>query len=104
MHELGCGFNPKYPRYKAYPAGSNAPGALHFGTDSAKASEWLARRVPKWEEPHTHQDCVVFDMTVKVGNTTLIDNGFLMALRDSQVIEAASRYGDPVELLETFVE
>ena len=56
LHELGCGFNPKYPRYKAYPAGSNAPGALHFGTDSAKASQWLARRVPKWEEPHTHQD------------------------------------------------
>ena len=43
LHELGCGFNPKYPRYKAYPAGSNAPGALHFGTDSAKASQWLAR-------------------------------------------------------------
>ncbi len=104
LHELGCGFNPKYPRYKAYPAGSNAPGALHFGTDSAKSSEFMARRVPKWEEPHTHQDCVVFDMTVKVGNTTLIDNGFLMALRDKQVIEAAGKYGDPVELLETFVE
>jgi hypothetical protein len=27
LHELGCGFNPKYPRFKAYPAGSNAPGA-----------------------------------------------------------------------------
>ena len=104
LHELGCGFNPKYPRFKAYPAGSNAPGALHFGTDSAKPSAFMARRVPKWEEPHTHQDCVVFDMTVKVGNTTLIDNGFLMALRDPEVIEAARRYGDPVELLETFVE
>lgn len=104
LHELGCGFNPKYPRYKAYPAGSNAPGALHFGTDSNKPNEFLARRVPKWEEPHTHQDCVVFDMTVKVGNTALIDNGFLTALRDPEVIAAASRYGDPVELLETFVE
>jgi hypothetical protein len=104
LHELGCGFNPKYPRFKAYPAGSNAPGALHFGTDSQKASEFMARRVPKWEEPHTHQDCVVFDMTVKVGNRTLIDNGFLMALRDPQVIEAARKYGDPMELLETFVE
>ncbi len=104
LHELGCGFNPKYPRFKAYPAGSNAPGALHFGTDSNTPNKWLARRVPKWEEPHTHQDCVVFDMTVKVGNNTLIDNGFLMALRDPRVVEAASRYGDPVELLETFVE
>jgi len=104
LHELGCGFNPKYPRYKAYPAGSNAPGALHFGTDADRPSEFMARRVPKWEEPHTHQDCVVFDMTVKAGNTTLIDNGFLTALRDPEVVAAARRYGDPVELLETFVE
>ena len=104
LHELGCGFNPKYPRFKAYPAGSNAPGALHFGTDSNRPSEFMQRRVPRWEEPHTHQDCVVFDATVKVGKTTLIDNGFLMALRDPQVIAEASRYGDPRELLETFVE
>ena len=104
LHELGCGFNPKYPRYKAYPAGSNAPGALHFGTDSNRPSEFMARRVPYWEEPHTHQDCVVFDMTVKVDGIPLIDNGFLTALRDPEVVAAASRYGDPVELLETFVE
>jgi hypothetical protein len=104
LHELGCGFNPKYPRFKAYPAGSNAPGALHFGTDSNRPSEYMHRQVPKWEEPHTHQDCVVFDMTVKVGNATLIDNGFLMALRDPQVVAEASKYGDPVDLLESFVE
>jgi hypothetical protein len=104
LHELGCGFNPKYPRFKAYPAGSNAPGALHFGTDSNKPSEFMQRRVPRWEEPHTHQDCVKFDATVKVGNATLIDNGFLMALRDERVVAEARRYGDPRELLETFVE
>jgi hypothetical protein len=104
LHELGCGFNPKYPRFKAYPAGSNAPGALHFGTDADRPSEFMHRQVPKWEEPHTHQDCVVFDMTVKVGNTVMIDNGFLMALRDPQVVKAASQYGDPVDLLESFVE
>ncbi len=104
LHELGCGFNPKYPRFKAYPAGSNAPGALHFGTDSNRASPYLQRRVPRWEEPHTHQDCVMFNATVKVGNTMLIDNGFLMALRDDQVVAEARKYGDPLELLETFVE
>jgi hypothetical protein len=104
LHELGCGFNPKYPRFKAYPAGSNAPGALHFGTDADRPSEFMNRQVPKWEEPHTHQDCVVFDMTVKVGDTLLIDNGFLTALRDPQVVREASRYGDPVDLLENFVE
>jgi hypothetical protein len=43
-------------------------------------------------------------MTVKLGNTTLIDNGFLMALRDPKVVEAASKHGDPIELLEAFVE
>jgi hypothetical protein len=104
LHELGCGFNPKYPRFKAYPAGSNAPGALHFGTDNNRPSEFMHRMVPRWEEPHTHQDCVVFDATVKVGSTTLIDNGFLMALRDKKVVEEAGRYGDPVELLESFIE
>jgi hypothetical protein len=103
LHELGCGFNPKYPRFKAYPAGSNAPGALHFGTDAERPSEFMNRQVPRWEEPHTHQDCVLFDATVKVGGTTLIDNGFLMALRDPQVVKEAQKYGDPVELLESFV-
>jgi hypothetical protein len=103
LHELGCGFNPKYPRFKIYPAGSNAPGALHFGTDANRPCEWLKRQVPRWEEPHTHQDCVVFDATVKVGNRTLIDNGFLMALRDPKVVEEAGKYGDPVELLEGVV-
>jgi hypothetical protein len=103
LHELGCGFNPKYPRFKAYPAGSNAPGALHFGTDSNKRSDFMNRQVPRWEEPHTHQDCVIFDATVHVGDTKLIDNGFLMALRDSRVVEQASHYGDPIELLESFI-
>ena len=104
LHELGCGHNPKAPRFSAYPAGSNAPGALHFGTDSNRPSEYMRRTLPRWEEPHVHQDCVIFDATVKAGNTTLIDNGFLMSLRDPQVVEAASRYGDPIELLESFVQ
>ncbi len=103
LHELGCGFNPKYPRFKAYPAGSNSPGALHFGTDANKPSEWLARSVPRWEEPHTHQDCVMFDATVKVGKTTLIEDGFLTALRDPKVVAEAGKYGNPTELLESFV-
>lgn len=64
----------------------------------------MQRVVPYWEEPHIHQDCVIFDATVKAGNTTLIDNGFLTSLRDPKVVEMASKYGDPVELLEAFVE
>ena len=104
LHELGCGFNPKYPRYKAYPAGSHAPGALHFGTNAKCPSDFMQRVLASWEEPATHQDCIVFDMTVKAGDVTLIDNGFLTSLRDPQVVEMASRFGNPKELLETFVE
>ena len=103
LHELGCGHNPKAPRFQVYPAGPNSPGGLHFGTDGKIPSPYLRRVIPHWEEPHVHQDCVIFDATVKAGNTTLIDNGFLMSLRDPKVIEAAAKYGDPVDLLEGFV-
>jgi len=64
----------------------------------------MRRVVPNWEEPPLHQDLATFDTTVKLGNVTLIDNGFLMALRSDAVVQAAARYGDPVELLEAFVE
>lgn len=103
LHELGCGHNPKAPRFQVYPAGPNSPGALHFGVNAPKESAYLRRTIPDWEEPHVHMDLVTFDSTVKAGNTTLIDNGFLMSLRDEKVVAAASRYGDPVELLESFV-
>jgi hypothetical protein len=96
----GCGFNPKAPRHTIYPAGSNAPGALHFGIDLAKPSDFIRRVMPQWEEPPIHQDLVTFDTTVTAGDTTIIERGFLMALRDAAVVETASRYGDPVDLLE----
>lgn len=96
----GCGFNPKAPRYTVYPAGSNAPGALHFGVDLAKPSDYIRRVMPNWEEPPVHQDLIAFDMTVTAGDEPIIDRGFLVALRDPAVVEMAKRYGDPVELLE----
>jgi hypothetical protein len=96
----GCGFNPKAPRFTIYPAGSNSPGALHFGVDLPKPSDYIRRVMPNWEEPPVHQDLVVLDMTVTAGSETIIDKGFLAALRDPAVIKAAKRYGDPVELLE----
>ena len=99
----GCGFNPKAPRYTVYPAGSNSPGALHFGVDLAKPSDYIRRVMPNWEEPPVHQDLIVFDATVTAGRSTVIDKGFLMALRDPEVVAMASRYGDPLELLESFV-
>ena len=99
----GCGFNPKAPRHTVYPAGSNSPGARHFGVDLVKPSDYIRRVMPNWEEPPVHQDLIVFDATVTAGKNTLIDKGFLMALRDPAVVEMASLYGDPVELLEAFV-
>jgi hypothetical protein len=41
---------------------------------------------------------------LRAGAATLIDKGFLEALRAPQVVEHAARYGDPVELLEAWVD
>lgn len=100
----GCGFNPKAPRHTLYPAGSNAPGALHFGIDLARPSEYIRRTMPDWEEPPVHVDLITLDATVKAGDNLLIEQGFLCALRDPDVVEAAARFGDPVELLEAGVD
>lgn len=101
--ELGCGFNPKAPRHTIYPAGSNAPGALHFGIDLAKPSEYILRTMPQWEEPPVHMDLVTLDSTVQVDGTSLIDAGFLTALRDPAVRAAAEKFGNAIELLETAI-
>ena len=50
----GCGFNPKAPVHTVYPAGSNAPGVLHFGIDLAKPSDYIRKVMPDWEEPPVH--------------------------------------------------
>lgn len=100
--ELGCGFNPKAPRHNVYPAGSNSPGALHYGIDLAKPCDYIRRVMPEWEEPPIHMDLVSFDTTVTAGNTPLIEDGFLCSLRDPPVVEMAKRFGDPVDLLEAW--
>jgi hypothetical protein len=99
----GCGFNPKAPRHTIYPAGSNSPGALHFGIDLAQPADYIRRTMPDWEEPPIHVDLVTLDATVKAGDATLIDRGFLCALRDPEVVALAQRFGDPVDLLEGIV-
>ena len=100
--ELGCGFNPKAPRKVIYPAGSNSPGALHFGIDLAKPCDYIRKVMPEWEEPPIHMDLISFDTTVIAGQATLIDGGFLNALRAPSVVEMAAHYGDPVDLLEAW--
>lgn len=100
----GCGFNPKAPRHTIYPAGSNAPGALHFGIDLAKPADYIRRTMPDWEEPPVHVDLVTLDATVKAGDRTLIEGGFLCALRDPEVVAMAACYGDPIDVLEGGVD
>jgi len=100
--ELGCGFNPKWPRHQVYPAGSNSPGALHFGIDLEKPSAYIKKVMPNWEEPPVHMDLVTFDSTVDAGANRLVSDGFLDALRDPAVVAMAGRYGDPVDLLESW--
>ncbi len=102
--ELGCGFNPKAPRHTVYPAGSNSPGALHYGIDLAKPSDYIRRVMPEWEEPPVHMDLISYDTTVTAGNATLIDEGFLTALRAPSVVTMAEKFGDPVDLLENWPE
>jgi hypothetical protein len=102
LEELGCGHNPKAPRFDIYPAGPNSPGALHFGINGLTESKYLRRMMPNWEEPHVHMDLVTFDATVVAGNNTLIEDGYLMSLCDPEVVAAARKYGDPTELLESF--
>lgn len=102
LEEVGCGHNPKAPRFDIYPAGPNSPGALHFGINALKPSDYLRRVMPNWEEPHIHMDLVSYDCTVTAGNQTMIDAGYLSSLRDPAVLALAEQYGDPVELLEAF--
>ena len=97
--ELGCGFNPKAPRYELYPAGSNAPGVLHFGIDLPEPSDYLRRMLPTWEEPPVHVDLAIFDADVRAGNRPLVSGGRLSALDDAGPAAAATRFGDPLDLL-----
>ena len=100
--ELGCGFNPKAPRHTVYPAGSNSPGALHYGIDLAKPSDYIRKMMPEWEEPPVHMDLISYDTTVTAGNATLIDQGFLTSLRAPSVVAMAEKFGDPLDLLENW--
>lgn len=102
LEEVGCGHNPKAPRFDIYPAGPNSPGALHIGINALRPSDYLRRVMPNWEEPHIHMDLVLFDGTVTAGNRTLVDEGYLMSLRDPAVRAMAEQYGDAVELLEGY--
>ena len=98
--ELAAASIPSGRGAPIYPAGSNAPGALHFGIDLTKPADYIRKVMPNWEEPPVHMDIVTFDSTVAAGANTLITAASSSALRDARVVEKARRYGDPVDLLE----
>lgn len=98
--ELGCGHNPKWPLDQVYPAGSNAPGSLHFGMDLTHEDEYIQKMLPKWPEPPVHMDLIVHDSTVHFNETLAIKDGLLQSLRDPEVQALASRYGNPITVLE----
>ena len=57
--------------------------------------------MPQWEEPPIHINLVCLDSSVTVDGVHLIEAGFLIALRDAGVRAAATKFGNPVGLLET---
>jgi hypothetical protein len=99
--ELGCGFNPGWPRRQIYPAGSNAPGALHFGMDLDHEDDFIKRTLPDWPEPPVHMDVAIHDADVSINDKPIVANGRLLALDNAAVRTLASRYGDPVRLLDS---
>ena len=98
--EIGCGFNPKHPRYQIYPAGSNSAGAIHIGLNLVKDADKIDMLMPDWPEPPEHIDLVFLDMTVTVNGQVALKDGRLAAIDDKEVRQAASRYGSPSYLLE----
>lgn len=100
--ELGCGFNPKWPRTQIYPAGPNSPGGLHFGMDLVEECDYIRRTMPDWPEPPVHMDLVDLDATVTLNGRPAVEDGVLSALRDPDVRALAARYGDPTDLLENW--
>jgi hypothetical protein len=85
----GCGFNPKAPRHTVYPAGSNAPGALHFGIDLAQPSDYIRRVMPDWEEPPVHMDLITLDGTVTAGDNLIKDRLSCARCATRQVVAMA---------------
>ena len=100
--ELGCGFNPKWPRDQIYPAGTNSPGGIHFGIDLVDESAYIKRLMPDWPEPPVHMDLVDLDATITISGEPVVIDGRLVALDDPDVRELAGRYGSPEHLLDSW--
>ncbi len=74
---------------------------LGMGTAAGNPSEaWAAEQGLPWGHIHIHLQFATYVLTTVDGEEiTLIRNGHLTALDDPEVVELASQYGDPAELL-----
>lgn len=97
--ELGCGFNPKARRLQIFPAGSNSPGALHFGFDTVDEPGFLKKASSGYTQ---HLDLVALDADVTMNGSSVVEHGRLTTLDDPEIRKIAQGLGDPVDLLDSW--
>lgn len=89
LREIGLGHNPKVPTYRGERGyfGANHAGAVHWGFGGGP------------QRKRIHIDTIMFQSTIRVNGTPIVERGRLKALDDRDIRELASRYGDPDRVL-----
>ena len=89
LREIGLGHNPKVPTYRGERGyhGANHAGAVHWGFGGGPGKKRI------------HIDTIMFQSTVRVNGTIMVDRGRLKALDNEEIRSLASRYGDPDRVL-----
>lgn len=102
--EIMFGVNPKNRvDLKIKPVSFEAersPRTLHLGTGDIKQAGGPIRcsgKDPRWKT--VHQDGFMLYPTLKVGGQTILEKGHLTVLDDPEIIDLASKFGDPEEVL-----
>jgi hypothetical protein len=83
---------PGQSRDSGWEAGDRRAGVLHTGIGSGQ-------NLPIEGLPKQHRDLTMYHPTVVIDGKTVIEDGHLLALDDSEVRQVAEKYGDPDELL-----
>lgn len=111
LWEVAIGTHPKMvrPPYAFTLAGHAAmferlsSGYIHIGLGTANGNPsetWAEGEGLPWGHLHIHLQLPTYVMTTVEGeDVTVIDRGHLTALGDPKVIDVASQYGNPEELL-----
>ena len=111
LWEVAIGTHPKMvrPPYAFTLAGHAAmferlsSGYIHIGLGTANGNpseSWADGQGLPWGHLHIHLQLPTYVMTSAEGEEiTVIDRGNLAALSDPQVVDVASQYGNPEDLL-----